>query len=289
MSKITKLGLGIVAFEGTEHIKNITYEVRELVDEIVICLQQHSYHGEDIDPKDVETIKDLQAHGLVDKIIWFEEDEKYKHPKTEEDRQENPRRMEADKRNFILDFLEKEGCSHSMITDSDEFYDRNEFATAKAIINNSPDMHVTYCQYINYWKDYRHYLVWPFYAFCPFITESKYRFSYRARCFNGAIDPTRIYLLKDDEYYHTFNWNTVRMHHLSWIRLDIRKKISSWSAKKYFGDDFGKKVYDKFMNWKEYECALITLNVPKHKVIVNRLPKQYIHPHYRLNQGLDEE
>ena len=78
MSKITKLGLGIVAFEGTEHIKNITYEVRDLVDEIVVCLQQHSYHGEDIDQKDVETIKDLQAHGLVDKIIWFEEGDKTK-------------------------------------------------------------------------------------------------------------------------------------------------------------------------------------------------------------------
>ncbi len=288
MSKISKLGYGIVAFEGTEHIKNITYEIRDLVDEIVVCLQEHSYHGEKIDKKDVEVIEDLKAHGLVDKIIWFVEDKKYENMTSEEDYRENPRRIETDKRNFILETLEKDGCSHSMVTDSDEFYDKRDFARAKWLIDSSENIHVCYCQYINYWKDYRHYLVWPFYAFCPFITESKYRFAYRCNCFNGAIDPTRVYKMEENAVYHTMGWDTVKMHHLSWIRLDIKKKIYSWSAKKYFKPDFPDYVYDRYNKWKEYECATITLNVPKNKVIVNTLKEQYIHPHYRLNQSLDE-
>lgn len=288
MSKISKLGYGIVAFEGTEHIKNITYEIRDLVDEIVVCLQEYSYHGEKIDENDVRVIEDLKSHGLVDKIIWFKEDSKYKNLTSEEDIRESPRRIETDKRNFILSTLEADGCSHSMVTDSDEFYDKKEFAFAKEIINSSEDMHVCYCQYINYWKDYRHYLVWPFFAFCPFITESKYRFSYRCKCFNAPIDPTRIYKLDNNEHYHTMNWDTIKMHHLSWIRIDIKKKINSWSAKKYFPEGFTDYVYDRYMKWKEYECAILTLNVPKNKVIVNTLRDQYIHPHYRLNQKLDE-
>lgn len=288
MSKITKLGYGIVAFEGTEHIKNITYELRELVDEIVVCLQEYSYHGDKIDKKDVAVIEDLKAHGLVDKIIWFTEDEKYKSMTSDEDIAENPRRIETDKRNFILDTLEKDGCSHSMVTDSDEFYDKRDFANAKKLIDLAEEIHVTYCQYINYWKDYRHYLVWPFDSFCPFITESKYRFSYRCGCFNGAIDPTRIYQLQDGDSYYKFNWDILRMHHLSWIRMDIKKKINSWSSKKYFPKGFPEYVYDRYMKWKEYECATLTFNVPKNKVIVQTLKEQYIHPHYRLNQSLDE-
>ena len=48
MNNISKLGLGIIAFEGLEHIKNITYELRNLCNMIIICLQKYSYHGIEI-------------------------------------------------------------------------------------------------------------------------------------------------------------------------------------------------------------------------------------------------
>ena len=57
MSKITRLGLSIVAFDGTEHLKNILYELRGLCD---------------VDPiaaEDVDEVELLNRLGFVDRII----------------------------------------------------------------------------------------------------------------------------------------------------------------------------------------------------------------------------
>lgn len=289
MSKITKLGLGIVAFEGTEHIKNITYEIRNYVDEIVVCLQRLSYHGDPIDVNDIKEVEKLKTVGLIDKIIWYEPDSDLNclnAVKTHGRPEESARVIETFKRNFILDNLEADGCSHSMIIDSDEFYDGDEFRRAKAHIDMRDDIHVSYCQYINYWRDYSHYLVWPFKSFVPFISESKYRFAFRCNCFKFPVDPTRIYKLEPSEKYEIFKWDALKMHHLSWIRLDIRKKIFSWSSKKYFHKDLPDYVYKRYMGWKEYECAVILFNVPNNKVIVEKIKKQYIHPHYFLSDSV---
>lgn len=292
MSKITKLGFGIVAFEGTEHIKNITYEIRELVDEIIVCLQSVSYHNEPIDPKDVEEIDKLIAAGYVDKVIWFTPDLSYLDKKlSPEELGKAPRLIETDKRNYMLDFLEKEGCSHSMIIDSDEFYDKREFKLCRDAIDSNEEYKITYCRYINYWRDYRHYLMWPFPTFVPFIFESQYRFSFGAKCFDGAIDPTRIVNIPAGVLYHKFDWKSIRMHHLSWIRLDITKKIDAWSAKKYFDNNKNFKlehIYNRYNNWKTYQNAKIMFTVPYHDVCVGELPAQYISPHYLLNEEVEQ-
>lgn len=275
MSIISKLGLGIVAFEGTEHIKSITYEIRNEVEHIVVCLQKTSYHGKPIEESDITDVERLKEVGLIDDIIWFE-------PKSKlTDSPASGRIIETDKRNFILQYLEDNGCSHSIVIDSDEFYEKEDFKRAKNQIEKD-DIHVSYCQYINYWKDYTHYLVWPFACFVPFICESKYRFEFGCKCAEFAIDPTRIIKLNDKESYGVFSWNTIHMHHLSWIRIDIRKKIMSWSAQKYFPKELLEKVYNKYMNWKEYEYAYIMFNVPGNKICVINMGKSYIKPHYML-------
>ena len=146
MSKITKLGLGIIAFEGTEHLKNIIYEIRDYCDTIVICLQKTSYHGDPIKQEDIDDIELLKKCKLADNIIWFEPTNLYENePKI------GPRLVETDKRNFILDYLENnEHCSHALVIDSDEFYDREDFRRAKEFINSDDNIHVTYCHNINY-------------------------------------------------------------------------------------------------------------------------------------------
>jgi hypothetical protein len=92
--------------------------------------------------------------------------------------------------------------------------------------------------------------------FVPFVTKTKYRYGFESVDFNKPSDPTRRYLRpydrekikrgpdgKDIKYrhftvdYHIFEWNEVKMHHLSWIRADIRKKLNMWSSKKCF-DNF---------------------------------------------------
>ena len=283
MSKISKLGMGIIAFEGIEHIKNITYELRDLVDTIVICLQKESYHGEPIQQSDVDDANKLLEYGYVDDIIWFEAIDKHL-----EEGKAGPRWIEADKRNFILDYLENTAnCSHAIVIDSDEFYDKEDFKYAKDIIDNDPDIKISYCQYVNYYRDYMHVLVWPFLAYVPFITEVSYRFHFKNGNFTLPSDPTRRYVAGSEDTPKVLDFQTIKMHHLSWIRLDITKKLQNWSAKKYFqNDELEKAILDRYYNYVEGQNAIITFNVPSYHVCVNRLPKQYIHPHFMLDDDI---
>ena len=283
MSKISKLGLGIIAFEGTEHLKNIIYEIKDLCDCVVICLQKTSYHGDPIKQNDIDDVEYLKECNLVDDIIWFEPSNLY-----ENEQKIGPRLIETDKRNFILDYLENEKkCSHGIIIDSDEFYDREDFKTAKAYINSQDEIHVSYCQYINYYRDYKHLMVWPFYCYVPFITEIKFRFSFKHGSFAKPSDPTRRYFLDNsNKSYHILPFKMIKMHHLSWIRKDIERKIDSWSSKQLFSNVVGLReaALERYYNYKEGQNAIILFNVPFYQVIVNKLNKQYIHPHYKLDE-----
>lgn len=284
MSKITKFGLGIVAFEGTEHLKNITYELRDLCDHITVCLQKDSYHGDPIKQSDVDKVETLKNLGYIDSIIWFEPTDFHK----DESEGDAPRIIETDKRNFICDYLEKEqGCSHSMIIDSDEFYHHDDFKRAKQIYDADEKLHVTYCEYVNYYRDYRHVMVWPFNSFVPFIAEANYRFDFKKGNFTQPSDPTRRYWIDPSaamNYFNIFGWDVVKMHHLSWIRLEIESKISSWSSRKLFPnyEELRKAILDRYYNYEEGLNAILMFNVPGNQVQVNKLPKQYIHPHFAI-------
>lgn len=286
MSKISKLGLGIVAFEGTEHLKNITYELRDLCDTIAVCLQQTSYHGEPIKEEDIKVVENLKNLGYIDTIIWFEPTDFHK-DKPEGDA---PRIIETDKRNFICDYLEKEcGCSHIMVIDSDEFYHHDDFQRAKENYSNDDNMHIAYCEYTNYYRDYRHLMVWPFRSYVPFIAEAKYRFDFEKGNFTQPSDPTRRYYIDPNakmNYFNIFDWSIVKMHHLSWIRLKIETKINAWSSKKLFSnyETLKQDILDRYYNYQDGLNAILMFNVPYNQVKVNKLPKQYIHPHFRLDE-----
>jgi hypothetical protein len=282
MSKIKKLGIGIVAFEGTEHLKNITYELRDEVDVIAVCMQKVSYFGEPVDSIDVKEVERLKAEGYIDIITWYTPDLSYLTDGNKDP--QHPRKLETIKRNEIIQTLEDAGCSHALITDSDEFYDRTDFRRAKKIINDDDNIKVTYVQYLNYYRDYQHYMVWPMEAWVPFITEIKYRFSFNNKEVDRASDPTRRYVISvyPGTRNYIFEWEVIKMHHFSWIRTNIEKKINSWSSKKVFDNypTLHEAILQRYYNWEDGLNAIITLNVPNFSVVVNKLPKQYVHPKY---------
>ena len=134
-------------------------------------------------------------------------------------------------------------------------------------------------------------MLWPWDSYVPFIADIKYRFYYEFGSFNKPSDPTRRYLIpKDDELqsFNIFNWNVVHMHHLSWIRLDIEKKMDSWSSKKYFENvpNLKNRILNRYFNYKDGQNAIIMFNVPNYEVCVIKLPKQYISPKYRLDEDV---
>lgn len=315
---IKGIGLGIVAFEGTEHLASIITEFRDIVDYVVIGLQRKSYHGDPIDPIDLNEIFRLKDEDhLVDNVLEIELDTK-----------KEPRIQETDKRNLLIQDIEDHGCSHAIVIDSDEYYTHKSILRAVQEIDEK-DYEITYCQYVNYYADYNHFLVYPFKdgMYVPFITKTKYR--HKFECFdvvnghkfqfpdfNLPSDPTRRYVRPFDKIeivhlpngqkykdadgqlldwmprkhylveFHIFPWEMVKMHHLSWIRADMRKKLNSWSSKTCFKDyekliDRAIEAYNNFdHDSKEQQMASLLFNTPNNEVYVRAFPKQYIHPKY---------
>lgn len=298
---IKKLGLLIIAFEGTEHLYNIISELRESVDYVSIGLQRLSYHGDKISQIDLQEIFRLKDEDkLVDNIVEIELDTT-----------KPAREQETDKRNMLIQDAEDHGCTHAIVIDSDEYYTKKAFENACQMIDDN-DYPITYCQYINYYHDYRHFLVYPFKdgMYVPFVTRVEYRHSFECTDFLLPSDPTRRFVRpysgvekvvgKDGKVhkiknytvdYHVFKWNEVKMHHLSWLRADIRKKLEMWSSKKCFDnyDDLIDRAVDSFNKFDE-NCtqakALMLFNTPGNSVDVKAFPKQYIHPKVDYNTRL---
>lgn len=299
---IKGVGLGIVAFEGTEHLASIITEFRDIFDYIVIGLQRKSYHGDPIEPIDLQEIFRLRDEDhLVDEILEIELDSK-----------KEPRVQETDKRNLLIQDIEDHGCSHAMIIDSDEYYTKKSIYKALKEIDEN-NYEITYCQYINYYADYKHFLVYPFKdgMYVPFVTKTKYRHAFDCVDFPLPSDPTRRYVRPFDgeeiittskgqqrkvkKYtvnYHIFPWETIKMHHLSWLRADIRKKINNWSSKTLFTNyndliDKAIDVYEHFdHDSTEEQKASLLFNTPNHEVFVHAFPKQYIHPTFDYHTRL---
>lgn len=293
---IKKIGIGIVAFEGTEHLASIITEFRDIVDYVVIGLQRKSYHGDPIDPTDLNEIFRLKDEDhLVDNVL-----------EVVLDSSKEPRVQETDKRNLIIQDIEDHGCSHALIIDSDEYYPAKSILRAVKEIDEN-NYEITYCQYINYYADYNHFLVYPFKdgMYVPFITKTKYRHSFECTDFPLPSDPTRRFVrpydridevklpngkIKKDKHFtvdfHIFPWDVIKMHHLSWLRADMRKKINNWSSKTCFENyndliDKAINVYEHFdHNSKEEQMASLLFNTPNHEVKVHAFPRQYIHPKY---------
>lgn len=276
---IKKLGLGVMAFEGSEHLKNILTELRELLDFVVLSYQEVSYHNDPIDESDKATLLDLKEQGLADECICMNLDIT-----------KDARQQETDKRNQLLEYMEQQGCTHAIIIDSDEFYTYNSFLDALQKIDEN-DYECTYCQYVNYYHDYLHYLVYPFPQgmYVPFVSKVKYRHSFDTTDFPYPSDPTRRYVIPKDKngkpiaQYHIFDWNEIKMHHLSWLRINIRKKMKSWSSKKCFENQellIDQAVYD-FESFDDNKKKVrLVFNTPGNAVKIAEFHKQYIFPAY---------
>ena len=261
MGKIKKLSLTINAFDASELLEDLIAEIRDQVDHVAAIYQKKSYWGNPMSNEDMEELLRLKKEGLIDEMIEFEPNfTKYS------------REQECDKRNMGIDFMKKNGSSHILNIDADEFYDADQFAYAIDVIEKM-GYPITYWSYVNYYRDFSHYLVYPFRPFVPGIHSTFFRYTYQGPA-PGPTDPTRrinnpsnlgTYIFRDDE---------IRMGHAAWVRKDIRKKLVNWSAKNHFPDSLIDEAVKRWENWKEGENAIMLFNVPDHNVKVNKLEKK---------------
>lgn len=259
--KIKSLAITINAFDASELLEQLITEIRDQVDEVNAIWQEKSYCGNPMAREDINELNRLKEMGLIDDLIEFKPDfSKFE------------RKQECDKRNMGIELMKQRGHSHVISMDADEFYDADQFREAKRQINAN-GWPITYCTYINYYKDFQHYLVYPFKPYVPFIHSTYFKYTYQGPA-PGPTDPTRRIYNPSNLGTHIFPDNVIRMGHASWIRKDIRKKMVNWSAKKHFDDNLIEKAAERWEHWKDGENAIMLFNVPDNNVRVKKLDQK---------------
>ncbi|NMC58690.1 MAG: hypothetical protein GYA51_04780 [Candidatus Methanofastidiosa archaeon] len=258
MGKIVKLGLTINAFDASELLDQLISEIRDQVDWVAAIYQKRSYWGNPMSKTDMDELNRLKSLGLIDELIEFKPNfNKYS------------REQECEKRNQGIELAKQRGCSHVLNIDADEFYDKDQFREAKNYINQT-GWGITYWSYVNYYKDFEHYLVYPFRPLVPGIHSTFFKYTYNGPA-PGPTDPTRRILNPSNLGTYVFPDEMIRMGHAAWIRRDIRKKLVNWSAKNHFPKELINKAVERWENWKEGETAIMLFNVPENNVDVRKL------------------
>jgi len=261
MARIKKLALTINAFDASEHLEDLIREIRDQVHHVAAIWQKKSYWGNPMAKSDMLELQRLKKLGLIDEFIEFKPNYK-----------KYSREQECDKRNMGIDLMRKNGSSHILNIDADEFYDADQFRYAKQKINEK-GYTITYWSYVNYYRDFEHYLVYPFRPFVPGIHSTYFKYTYQGPA-PGPTDPTRRINNPHNLGTYIFADEEIRMGHAAWIRRDIRKKLVNWSAKNHFEKALIDKAVERWENWEEGQDAIMLFNVPDKSVKVRKLEKK---------------
>ena len=255
---IKKLAVTVNAFDASEMLEQLITEIRDQVDWVAAIYQKRSYWGNPMSKQDMDEITRLKELGLIDELVEFKPNfAKYS------------REQECDKRNMGIDLAKQRGCSHILNIDADEFYDKDQFREAIKQINEK-GWPITYWSYVNYYRDFDHYLVYPFRPFVPGIHSTFFKYTYNGPA-PGPTDPTRRILNPSNIGTYIFPDEDIRMGHAAWIRKDIRKKLVNWSAKNHFPKQLIEQAVKRWETWEEGQEAIMLFNIPDNSVIVQKL------------------
>ncbi len=242
-----KIGVSYNVFDAEEHLKGSITQIRNCVDYISVVFQKKSNYGQDCNKNLESYLNNLKKDGLVDDIIEY-------HPLLGV----SPHINEVNKRNVGLMFSEKRGCTHHMSMDTDEYYLKSQFDYMKKIILEG-DYDSSACQMSTYYKEpiYRlepkeEYYVSLLFKIRPNIT---YVF---ANNFPVLTDPTRS---MNSGKFKRFERDEIEMHHMSFIRQDIEKKLRNSSAKINF-ENYIPTFINYFSNWTHGMKAITPGNPP---------------------------
>jgi hypothetical protein len=229
-----KLGVSYNVFDGEELLEGSIKQIRSEVDFISVVYQTTSNLGNGCD----ENLEPLLNRLLSDKLI--DHLEKYSPFGM------NPHHCEITKRNIGLELSKKNGCTHHMSMDTDEYYDINEFIKIKNIIQKN-DFDSSYCQMKTYYKTWEYQLDPPEEYYVSLIfkikEKSNYVFGYNSPV---LVDPTRR--MSDITNPVVFSRNQIEMHHGSYIRNDIKRKLTNSSAFVNFKDEVN-KIVNHYNSW----------------------------------------
>lgn len=195
-------------WDGDEFLLQSMRSVKEGVDLFIIIYQNVSNFGEHYSPEE-----------NIHKIC-----EEFKNVATQKyfPKQLGGFNNEINKRNLGLSLAKEFGCTHFLHMDCDEFY--KDFSAAKQNFIDS-GANGSVCKLFTYFR-------WPTLRFetedgyyVPFIHKLDAETFAGANKYSFHVDPTRKINQENVILLPNF------MHHFSWIRIDINRKIRNSSAK----------------------------------------------------------
>ena len=156
------------------------------------------------------------------------------------------RENEKNKRKIGIRFVEKmpENFTHFLFVDVDEFYTANQFKYAKELIVDK-GYESTACKVFTYYKR----PIWQISPtgefFVPFIHKLKGPdwVGHAPYGVKDNVDPTRSYCPAN---FYEFTSGELAMHHFSYCRRDIAKKLRNSSAKNDENFKHDDKVVEQF-------------------------------------------
>lgn len=219
-----KLGISYLVFDGEELLEFAIKSIRSQVDFISVVYQNLSYFGNRSNPE--ETLSKIKE---IDSLVLYE-------PNLSLHFKEN----ELNIRNFGLSLSKSADCTHHISSDVDEFYDPDQLKYAKTVVENNFDCSIVFQEY--YYKEPT-YLVRPCQKYpITFIHPISSQYTMETK-FPYSIEITRQ--LSPNANIKVFDMNEITMHHMSYVRKDIKKKLDNNSnglfyQKNKFIDNFNK-------------------------------------------------
>lgn len=230
-----KFAVGYNVFDDSiELLESSIKSVRDSVDKVYVVYQTISNFGNLATEPIEEILNDLISKKLVDEIYLYK-------PKLNGNGHYN----EITKRNIGYFMAEGDGMDYYMTMDSDELYDKEQLEYIKNFYINE-DLDSGYCQMQTYYKSSEYVLDPPeeYYVSLFYKIRKGIKFEMGYPC-SVLVDPTRI---QDSGNTKVFTRDEIEMHHYSYVRNNIRKKLKNSSASVNFSNDIDRIVehYENF-------------------------------------------
>ena len=235
-----RLGIGINCFSATEILRHTLKPIRT-AHYVVAVVSKESFQGIPIPKKNLDTINQLHSEGFIDEVVYAEYESSMP-----------PKEREISSRNKGLTMATKNGCTHFMTMDEDEIYHEDEFRKAFDIVVEE-GAESSYCKIYDYYKSMDLRVSPPPEYVVPFIYKINGR-HFGSNVWNIKADSTRkmrpgkvVSLPRD----------VVSMHHMSWVRDNIRLKLFNSSTYNSSNHELREKMAKYYDSWSNGDKAWI--------------------------------
>jgi len=216
-----KLGVGFVIFSGAEFLKPALLNIRPFAHYIVGAYSLFSNTGEPAPAYLENLLFQLRNDGLIDELVL------HKHPSTKVF--EKMRLFNEDKYKLGQASCLRNGCSHYMLRDCDEFYFPEQIAKQWDIFSQF-DCTVAPIQ------EYFHTPISKVKGlselFVPVIHKIELEYKRKSNAFGVLVDGKRI--VQPIKTFKVFKPEELTMHHMTCVRFNKRELLRKYEGHPHF-------------------------------------------------------